>query len=230
MSNIVEPKVENSKVENSIKTVFLVHSRWTVSKLKTHMEKYGVVNFIRIVYNPDGTETNRNICVMPHSTFEALVKDGFDQKGKGLIVTPYVLNQGSFPGEGRSKTIFIPAPKILSTDDDFVSSVISKRLNDLAAWNLIDKDSWHINMPVKSREEGGVKGGIFISFKKEVPLETICLVRIILHDTYWPKKTPEDTEECVFKCYWARDRRPNTVKKIMKAPIIPITKQPTLKQ
>jgi len=40
---------------------------------------------------------------------------------------------------------------------------------------------------LKSREYGIGKGGCFVSFKNETPVQNIAMVRVLLTSTYWPE-------------------------------------------
>ena len=206
---------EVSLEEGSVFPVFLIHSKWSLNKLDTFLSNYGEVGFLRIVYDRDGNETDRNIAILPESAYEDLCTDGFDKRqyGKGLVISRYSLRENNFPGEERTSTLFVPVPKNLSADDDTVISVINDKLKHLSEWNIIPEDSWSVNAPLKSREKGGVRGGCFVSFKRDVPLSSRAMVRVLLTDTYWPESDDSSEEERpVFHCFWSRVRKDTQVR------------------
>jgi len=198
--------------------VYMIYSKWSLVQMDRHLEHYGGAGFLRIVFGRDDQETDRTIAIMSSETYDALCADGYgDEKkedrsyGRGFRVGVFKLNDGSYPGEGRNKTLFIPVPKVLGNEDTWVIDTITEKLQHLAEWGIVPKDSWSLNVPLKSREEGGVRGGCFVSFKREVELARIAMARILLTDTYWPEvEAPEATDEkekrSVFRCHWARDR------------------------
>lgn len=209
-NGVSTPEVSSGK--NLTFPVYVIHSKWSLLQLDTFLSDYGDVGFLRIVYDKDGNETDRNIAILPESSYTALCADGFDrrQHGKGFVIAPYVLRDNNFPGEERTNTLFIPVPKDLSEDDGAVSSAISDKLKHLSEWNIIPADSWSVNVPLKSREKGGIRGGCFVSFKRDVPIECRAMVRLLITDTYWPESDDNSSDErSIFRCFWARDRKPH---------------------
>jgi len=212
-SGVSTPEVSNG--ENLTFPVYIIHSQWSLLKLDNFLSEYGEVGFLRIVYDKDGNETDRNIAILPETSYNALCKDGFDRRqyGKGCVISPYVLRDNNFPGEERTNTLFIPVPKDLGADDDTVVEAINDKLKHLSEWNIIPADSWSINAPLKSREKGGIRGGCFVSFKRDVPIECRSMVRVLITDTYWPESEENSSEERpVFRCFWARARKERTEK------------------
>jgi hypothetical protein len=254
--------------------VYMIYSKWSLQQMDTFLKDYGDVGFLRIVYDNDGKETDRTIAIIPHDAYEALCDEGYgDTKqggrayGRGFRITPYVLRDNNFPGEGRTRTLFVPVPKTLGGDDSQVIAAVVDKLTHLSEWGIVEDHSWSVNVPLKSREKGGVRGGCFVSFKRDVPTDRIAMVRVLLTDTYWPEQADSE-ERSVFRCFWARDRkeRPEKTEKTetsekkgdseevkktreekkkaaiqkvvkkarpaktpqKKAPVVPITPQPTL--
>jgi len=75
-------------------------------------------------------------------------------------------------------------------------------------------DSWKIDFPLKSREYGIGKGGCFVSFKNETPVQNIAMVRVLLTSTYWPEHD-ETEKRHFFTCYWARDKKSTSNSKLV---------------
>jgi hypothetical protein len=188
--------------------VYLIHSGKSLVSIDSFLTEYGDVGFLRVVYESDGKETNRTIAILPTSSYDALVKDGYgrSQYGKDFVITVFELKPNNYPGEGRTKTLFVPVPKELGSNDETVVGTVSDKLKHLADWDIIPQDSWSVKVPLKSREIGGVRGGCFVSFKRDVSIHRIAMVRVLLTDTYWPEHG--DDERLVFRCFWARDRKP----------------------
>jgi hypothetical protein len=210
-----EVQTEGKKVEIEF-PVYMIYSKWSLANMDRFIGQYGGVGFLRIVFGKDDKETDRTIAVLSKETFDVLTKDGYgdtkpDERayGRGFRVTPFKLNDNSFPGEGRNITLFVPVPKTLGGDDTWVFDRVTEKLKHLAEWGIIDEGSWSVNIPLKSREEGGVRGGCFISFKRDYALERIAMTRILLTDTYWPASEGQGQEQekrSIFHCYWARER------------------------
>lgn len=196
--------------------VYMVYSRWSLHKLDTFLQNYGSVGFLRVVFGPNDEETDRTIAILTPDVYEKLCEDGYGDEqhvskdkrsyGHGCRVIPFKLNDSSYPGEGRNKTLFVPVPKDISSDDTWANSVVHDKLIHLSEWGIIPANSWSINVPLNSREKGGVRGGCFVSFMRNVSLERIAMTRILLTDTYWPPHGSDEDDRAVFRCYWARDR------------------------
>jgi len=217
--------------ESSDFPVYLVHSKWTLSKIDKFLNEYGKPGFLRIVYDGEGNETSRSIAILDNDTYDALCKDGLYERQRGVdfVIAPFTLKDNNFPGEGRTKTLFVPVPKTLGSDDETVSTVVGNKLKHLAEWNVIPDKSWSVNIPLKSRETGGIRSGCFISFQRDVHIDCIAMVRILLTDTYWPEE-PEssENERAIFRCFWARDR--DRKERTEKAPFTEKKTKPTEKE
>ena len=190
--------------------VYLIRSRWSLSSIDTYLDTYGGAGFLRIIYDSEGRETDRTIAILSEKVYDALVENGDDQQkyGKGFSVSPFLLRDNNFPGEGYTNNLFVPVPEELSSDDEAVITTISDKLQHLSDWDILPGDSWSINPLLKSREKGGIKGGCFISFKRDVPNECRAMVRILITDTYWPESALGSVDT-VFRCLWARARKSN---------------------
>lgn len=192
--------------------VYMCYSKWSLQNMDRFIGQYGGVGFLRIVFGKDEKETDRTIAILSKETYNALLDEGYgdtkpDERayGRGFRVTPFKLNENSFPGEGRNNTLFVPVPKVLGANDTWIFDQVTAKLDHLAEWGIVEKGSWSVNIPLKSREEGGVRGGCFVSFKRGYPLERVAMARILLTDTYWPEHESLE-KRAIFHCYWARER------------------------
>ena len=213
-SGVSTPEVSNG--DKMTFPVFVIHSRWSLSKLGDFLGEYGDVGFLRIVYDKDGNETDRNIAILPESSYKDLCDDGYNRRqyGKGFVIAPYTLRDNNFPGENHTNTFFIPVPDELCSEDDSVVATINDKLQHLSEWNIIPPDSWSVNVPLKSREKGGIRFGCFVSFKRDVPVECRAMARVLITDTYWSELEEFPSEETpVFRCFWARKRKERPSKK-----------------
>lgn len=215
----VQKKHSNAIIKNDCSfPVYMIHSKLSLLTLDDILKNFGPVGFLRIVYDNNSKETNLTIAILPHEVYHSLCNEGYGdiQHGsyrKNFRITPFILKENNLPGDGRTKTLFVPVPKILCNDDSQVIAAVEDKLSHLAEWGIIDDKSWYINVPLKSREKGGVRSGCFISFVKTVPIESIAMVRILLTDTYWPEQ-PDTEDRSVFRCFWARVRKERTDKSV----------------
>jgi len=200
--------------EEKVFPVFLIHSKWSLDRIDNFLNTFGEVGFLRIVYDGNGNETDRNIAILSESAYEKLCDEGYDKRqyGKGLVISRYSLRDNNFPGDGKTSTLFVPVPKTLSADDDGVIKIVTNKLKSLSAWDIIPEDSWSVTAPLRSREKGVIRGGCFISFKKNVSLSARAMVRVLITDTYWPESESENDnntklENPIFHCFWSRARK-----------------------
>jgi hypothetical protein len=191
-------------MESSNNRVCIVKSRWPLSKIKSFISKYGEVKYLRVIYDNTGNETrDLSIVLIPKEALDLLEKEGFcNRKTKSeILVFEYLLKENSYPKKGvSSNTLFVPIPPSLQKNDDCIS-FIAEKMESLAFWDVIPKDSWKIKFGFKSREKGDIRSGCFIMFNDGVALERIIFSRILLTDTYW------FDDKDVFKCFWARKQK-----------------------
>jgi len=196
--------------------VFLIHSRQSLVRLDDFLSEYGTVGFLRIVYDNKGEETDRTIAILNPDVYDTLCKEGYNKRtyGQGFVIAPYKLNDHDIPAsDGRAPALFVPVPKSLCENDVTVMREINDKLKHLVEWKIIPDKSWEVKAPLQSREKGGIRGGCYITFK-DVPVETIALIRILLTDTYWPnedgdedEKEDKKAEKSIFRCFWAQSSR-----------------------
>jgi hypothetical protein len=191
--------------------VYIIRSKWSLVQLDNFLKYYGDVGFLRIVYDINGRETDRTIAILSESAYASLCAKGYNshRNSQGVpnnfTVSPFILKENDFPGNNTTATLFVPVPKPLCGDETEVLATIIDKLKHLSEWGIVEDESWVLNLPLVSREKGGVKKGCFISFKRGVSIESIAMVRVLLTDTYWPDEDING-ERPVFRCFWARDR------------------------
>lgn len=197
--------------------VYMVYCKWTVGTMYDFLQEHGEENeeyedFIRVVYDKYG-ETDRSIVMVSDKTYENLCSKNYDEKGKEFRIIPYKLNKRDFPTEEHSRNLFVPVPKSLCKDENFVKRSITEKLQYLSDWGIIDEKSWRVNPIISSRETGGVKSGAFVIFNDKIELDQIAMVRILLTDTFWPLNLSDsdcESERERFRCVWARKMKPQS--------------------
>ena len=203
------PKTLMSPVFNL--PVYLIHCGWSLLLVDDHLKKYGDVGFLRVVYDNVGNATNRTLAIIPENVYDALCEEGYGESakgsrsyGKGFKIAPFVLRDNDFPREGNNRTLFMPVPKHFN--DSQVVPAVNDKLEHLSEWGIVQEKSWSINVPLKSREKGTIQSGCFVSFKPDVTVDQVAMIRILLTDTFWPDQDDDKPRE-VFKCFWARSRK-----------------------
>lgn len=195
--------------------VYMVYSKWTISRIDAFLRERGEVSSLRVVYDNNGKETNRTIVIVDDCVYKKLCEEGFgdqvvdsseedDEKMpkkqfKQLKIARFMIKEFDYPNVMQTRNLFIPIPKCITSDVE-VMEQIEKKLTHLSDWDIIKEKSWEINIPVKSREKGEMGKGCFVIFNSTVSIESIALVRLLITDTYW-----DDCDE-YFKAMWARDR------------------------
>jgi len=190
--------------------VFLIKSKWSLNAIRELINyysesTYSSSEYMRIIFDREGRETDLTICILNDKTYENLCNAGYNnmKRFSEFEITPYGLINKNFPGEGQTENLFVPVPKNLGFQDSEIFNMINIKLDYLVKNNILPPSSWEIKTPLISREKGGIKGGCFIKFKEDVEEESKAMVRILLHDTYWD---PDSDDGHILKCYWAREQ------------------------
>lgn len=193
--------------------VFLIYSGWSLPKIDNFLSEYGEAGFLRIIYEKNHKETNRNLAILSEETFTALCSEGYNTRryGGDFLIARFVLRENNFPKSTHSFNFYIPVPQELIDEDVFVVNAIEDKLKYLSEWEIIPVNSWSIKVPLKSRETGGIRSGCFVKFKKEVENNNIAMARLLINDTYWPSLDNNVKDRANFKCFWARLRTPPIV-------------------
>lgn len=202
--------------------VYMVYCKWTLQDIYEFLEDYEGKekkdNFARVVHDRNG-ETDRSIVMITKETYQNLCAKGYGEKGKQFRIIPYRLGDRDFPKEEHSTNLFVPVPKSLTRDEKFVTQAITDKLDQITDFGILESGTWIVRAILQSREFGGVKGGCFIEFTKDVVLERIALTRVLMTDTFWPDYAEEEDEvREQFRCVWARKSKPHTEIKDKPAP------------
>ena len=179
-------------------SVYMIHSNLNLSVIKSIISNYGPYKYLRKLYNSDGTETNRIIGILNDITYRKMRADGLcaRKNDKDVTISPFIIAENHFPGDGRTWSFFIPVPEIIT--ELIFSKIIEEHLTGLANLGIIPVDSWSINIPQKTN-----KSGCFVCFKKYVSHESIAMVRILLDGIAWPSYI---TNLPAMRCFWAYDK------------------------
>lgn len=185
--------------------VFMVHSKWSIQAIDKFLAPYGDVGYLRVVRDKDGNETSRTLAIISIETYNTLQGKGYGcRNNKGIVITPFRLTTHDLPPEDKdpAMSLFVPVPPKYRVTESVIMDNLNKRLEHLSNWNIIPANCWNISAPLKSREEGEIRNGCFISFK--IPfyaLKAIALVKILLSDSCW-----SGPEKYRIRCYWGRNR------------------------
>jgi hypothetical protein len=204
-----EVVVDNSIAVPMTSNVYMVYSKLSLTQLHMDLLRYGTIGLLRIVLDGDGRETTRNIAIFHDDVYQRLLADGYGDRNrwnKDLSVHPFEVKEFDLPGPGKTQTLFVPVPNELLTTDSVVRKEIVDKLQHLVDWEVIPPACWKLIIPLKSREHGGIRGGLLIAFRG-LDVNHIALVRVALMDTRWDCLADENEyNHHVFRCYWARDR------------------------
>ena len=207
---VVEEEVVEEEKKMQFFPVYVIYSKMSVPKINNYLRKYGSVGFLNVVKDKLG-DTNRTIAILSAETFDKLIESGHgtdrrDRRDrKPLTVAPFKLKKSNFPSYNKTRTLFVPIPTAFKADvdneyvEDKIKKCVEEKLKHLVSWNIIPDDSWRITIPLKSRESGEIRNSCFVSFPREVKTPAVAMVKVLLHDTYWPNDN-------IFRCFWSRKR------------------------
>jgi hypothetical protein len=206
-SKKVVPK-KKSKVESSAnKTgLYIIYSKWSLSRIARELEIYGGIGLLRIVCD-SGKETNRTLALLEDDVYDKLSDKGYTSKksNKGFNIAKFNEKALDLPSKNFTKNLFVPVPEIFRKDDMKTIDIIDDKLKHLVEWDVLPKNSWYVNAILKSREKGAISSGCFIVFDNEIEIGTIAKVKMLITDNFWPAVS-EDIEREQFKCLWARKK------------------------
>lgn len=181
--------------------IYIIYSKWTLRRIDEAISKYGKVGLLRII-NDGVKETNRTLVLMENEVYFKLINAGYSGKNnKGLSITAFNEKALDFPGKNFNSNLFVTVPEVFKSDDLNVIKIVEGKLKHLVEWDILPDNCWTINVPVKSREKGGISSGCFIIFDKEIEISVISKARMLLTDNNWPATSEQDEKEA-FKCVW----------------------------
>jgi hypothetical protein len=199
--------------ESVNKSVYVIYSRWILNDIRELLSSYTEPSRIGLMHvdrDRDGRETNRTLCLLDESVFEALVKDGYD-KNPEFSIRKYVLRPNSYPPRGRSYSFFIPLPRTFSLSEEEVRRQIEEKMQQLVKFSILADGDYMIKVlqsGEKTSSGGSGRRFCFISFKKEVTHDAIALAKVAIDNTWWFLETdPNNRQRELFKCYWSRKRK-----------------------
>ena len=186
--------------------VVVVFSHWPLAQLYSFIEEeleadkeqIGVMRIDRV----KGKESNRTIMLVDKAIFDVAEEKGYTKRQQELDfrMSKYEIRDFDLPRRGCSNNLYVPVPTKISGVD--ARSQLENKLEVLSEFGLLENVKPRLVLPLKSRETGGEhNGSAYITFPKSVPVETIALVRLLLHDTRF-YYTESDFD--LMKCFWAK--------------------------
>lgn len=192
--------------------VYMIHAKYPLSELREALNsvkppgaKIGLLKIDRVT----GNETNRTICVMDSSVYQAM--DSAISQGKfrylpGMSITPYLFHKYLYPKENSTENknqtdLFIRLP--YEYEASYCKKQIIKRLQVAIDFKILDLDDFTLTIPMKSRESDEHRGYCYINFSSNVDIDKIVFTRILVHDTRWKD---DDLNSQLIYCIWARQQ------------------------
>lgn len=185
--------------------LYIIYSRWSLSRIDRELSSFGKIGLLRIICD-GGKETNRTLALLEDDVYNKLSAKGYADKkmNKGFSIAKFNEKALELPSKGCNRNLFVCVPEIFRKDDLKTIDIIDDKLKHLVEWDILPKDSWHVNALLKSREKGSISSGCFIVFDNDVSITTIAKVKILITDNFWPSISL-DIEREQFKCLWAFD-------------------------
>ena len=172
--------------------VALVFSGWKLSKIFNFFTDYldaktgdiGVSKIERYKDKKTGEmrDSNRTVILLDRYLFEKAIKAGLDvpQHDLDFRIAEYFLTEKNFPPENYSSNLFILIPKYISPEE--AEMILEERLKYIASFDLLS--DWTLKIPLESRLSGEHRGCAYLSFSENMPLSSIALVKVLLHDSF----------------------------------------------
>jgi hypothetical protein len=178
--------------------VYMIHSTYKIQTILLLLSRYGPVPYIRLVRNIDGSETNRRIVIIDDNSYSKLKDKGYNvrKNSSEFTISPFVVGKHHYPNEGRSWSFFVPFPESIDSPK-LIHKILTEKLMNLNNLGILLTDSWNINIPTT---DNYANSGCFIYFKKDVPFDSIAMVRILLDDTKWAEYLPNSY---TLRAFWS---------------------------
>ena len=185
--------------------LYIIYSKWSLSRIDRELSLFGKIGLLRIICD-GGKETNRTLALLEDNVYNKLSAKGYTDKkmNRGFSISKFNEKAFELPSKGFTRNLFVCVPEIFRKDDIKTIDIIDDKLKHLVEWDILPKDSWHVNAILKSREKGSISSGCFIVFNNDINLITIAKVKILITDNFWPAISL-DIEREQFKCLWAFD-------------------------
>jgi hypothetical protein len=186
--------------------LYIIYSKWSLSRISRELDFYGKIGLLRIICEA-GKETNRTLALLENEVYDKLSEKGYTDKksNRGFSIARFNEKALDLPSKGFTKNLFIYVPESFRKNDVETIDIIDEKIKHLVEWEIIPKDSWHVNTVLKSREKGAISSGCFIVFDNHVEITAIAKVKLLVTDTFWPEVTT-GVEREPFKCLWAKKK------------------------
>lgn len=188
--------------------IYIIYSNWSLDTITTFLNNIlpDQIGLMKIVYDSAYNETNKTIAVLSSALYERLLEQGYGASRFEIDfkIKQYKFNDNILPPKDKSRNLFIPITK--QTTESSITTVINKKLEVLARYDIIPLQSWRLKCPIDSREGGLVKLGCFIFFKADVTDQQIGVVRFLISHTYWDDDKKNTKYDNMIKCYWTKPK------------------------
>ena len=221
----------------SVYPVFIIHSNWSVGRIQEFLNSFksGRVGSLHVDYDREGNETNRTICIMENSVYDA-VSQRYGPGSRGskddFSIARYHLRRGNYPAKNRTCDFYIPLANKTYGADVYRAKIVEK-LAELESFGLIPPGMYRVNIPVNKGEnpQGDViRGSCFINFSYSVSRDVIAIIKVVIDNSILDIAGNSE----FLRCFWARkkERKRVDVKKSRVHPDIPrpeVESKPELK-
>lgn len=192
--------------------IYIIYSGWSIEKIYNFLNDTmkNSVCMMKIIYDSSFNETNKTIAVLNPELYDILINNGYSITRFELDfkIKKYKFKENIFPPPDKSSNLFIPIFK--TTTETLATTIINKKLENLAQFGILPNKSWRIKCPINSRENGYVKLGCFIFFKSDLSESNISVVRFLLNNTHWNfNESNNNKYDNIIKCNWARHKIQN---------------------
>lgn len=198
-------EVKEVKADEKKYVVAIIFSRWNLDTvyefIVDHASESEFVGPLRIDRNK-GKETDRTICIMSSSLYETL-KESYPRRTYScdFSITEYQLRNYNYPKQDETYKLFVHLPRQLSASKCALQ--LEEKMKAFSQAGLVNSDEYKVDVPCSSREVNAHKGLAFVSFKRSVQPDVICVIKLMLHDSWW---TVNESDMELIKCHWARNK------------------------
>ena len=82
-----------------------------------------------------------------------------------------------------------------------VSIQMRQKLNELVTFGVLQPNSYNVNIPLRSRQDGQHSNVCFVKFNSDVPMAHRLVAKTIMFDSPW---FSQDDRRLYVKCFWMK--------------------------
>jgi hypothetical protein len=149
-------------------------------------------SFFKVITSKNGKETSKTMAFVDEAFYDFCIQNPRDD----FKIAPFKTPSSFHPSPHHTYNYCIPFHNIV-VEEKTISNEINHKLQPFVSEGLLTRNSYKINIPVKSRINNELLGLAFVIFNDDVDKDLIANIRYVLDNTLWSHLTE-------FRCFWGK--------------------------